>query len=194
MHQGRMRASGTSVFVALAVALAAFRSAESSPTVAGSSLDATACEIVEAVATQAVTNQSDRKWLVVSSSDAVSADVALQWVGTSPPEELLKTFVGRAQRNAVDACPNLRGYLTSKGVTYGDAQVNELWEQALKTGRTSDFYVLSISLPVVSDDRRSALLTTGVSCGLTCGAGWTQYRVLQHGRWAIAGRRSNWIS
>lgn len=182
------------MIVALAASLAAAPSAGSSSGVAGLSPDATACEIAEAAATEAMTNQSDRKWLVVSSTDAVSSDVALQWVGTSPPEELLKRFVGRGQRNAVDACPNLRGYLTSKGATYGNGQVNALWEQALKTGHTSDFYVLSISLPVVSDDGRSALLTMGVSCGLTCGAGWTQYRVLQHGRWAIAGRRSNWIS
>jgi len=189
-----MPASETSVIVALAASLAASPSAGSSSGVAGSPSDATACEIAEAVATEAMTNQSDRKWLVVSPADAASSDIALQWVGKSPPEELLKRFIGRGQRNVVDACPNLRGYLTSKGVTYGDAQVNELWEHALKTGHTSDFYVLSISLPVVSDDGRSALLTMGVGCGLTCGAGWTQYRVLQHGRWAIAGRRSNWIS
>jgi hypothetical protein len=182
------------VIVALAVVLAARPSAGHSSGVAGSPPDATACEIAEAVVSEAMTNQSDRRWLVVSSAEAVSSEVALQWVGTRPPEELLKRFVTTDRRSAVDACPNLRGYLTSKGVTYGDARVNELWEPALKTGRTNDFYVLSISLPVVSRDGRSALLTVGISCGLTCGAGWTQYRALQHGHWTIVGRRSNWIS
>jgi len=84
--------------------------------------------------------------------------------------------------------------MTSHGVPFGD----EAHAKATHNGNLSKPFgatILDISLPIVSEDGRNALVDVGVACGGLCGAGGVRhYRRDGVGLWRLVGVGGQWIS
>jgi hypothetical protein len=92
--------------------------------------------------------------------------------------------------NAVRRCSSVRQFLRTTGITYG--------AQATKAARTRGVfkaYIQTVSLPVVSEDQRRAVLKRGEMRGSMDGGGWFELLERQpNGKWKVIGYRPTWMS
>lgn len=95
--------------------------------------------------------------------------------------------------SAVKMCANVRALLDRKGIAYGTRAV----EEASAVGKDGNYHaaILGISLPVVSDDGKYALLASSQINAPEAAGGYLQH--LQHqiaGPWVVVGWSGLWIS
>ena len=165
---------------------------------------AEACAAAEAVVRAHVVKQQTGERWVVASSPASIPDIKASlfwktgWRGNTAPPALIHSYLRTKSRSAVDLCGNVRNILTSAAIPYGDREV----ARANAKRRSSSgappvlwgYNLFTLSLPVMSQDRRSALIATSVACGPLCGNGRTQYWTLNSGGWVLAGEHGDYIS
>ncbi|HLZ74676.1 hypothetical protein [Phenylobacterium sp.] len=113
----------------------------------------------------------------------------------APSRTLVKAFLARPKGGAVSECPDLPGRFARTDMSFGADAADKVTH---KNGQWTPAYsatILSISLPVVSQDGRYALVSIGLACGPLCGNGSTLlYRREADGRWNPVGDGAQWIS
>jgi hypothetical protein len=170
--------------------------------------EARACALAADVLAQELAHKTYGKpWVVDSEPEDFGRDVytaaamsradwaragLFYWSEPRPPKELAAKFLKTPARSVVDACPNVRRLLDAKHVGYGRDVVSRIGRD--RNGELTAA-ILSVSLPVVSDDGRAALFQLGSGCGSECGSGATHYyRRGVIGEWIPAGVLPGWIS
>jgi hypothetical protein len=106
------------------------------------------------------------------------------------PAEHLVERLGRTKANAVRRCSSVRQFLKADGIAYGAQAV-----KAAATRGVFKAYIQTVTLPVVSGDRRRAVLERGEMRGSTDGGGW--FELLErkpNGEWKVIGYRPLWMS
>ena len=165
---------------------------------------AKACAAAEAVVrAHVVKQQAGERWVVASSPESIPDIKASMfwktgWRGKTAPSALVHSYLRTKSRSAVDLCGNVRDFLRSAAIPYGDREVAranaKMRSSAGPPPVTRGYNLFSLSLPTMSQDGRSALIATSVACGPLCGSGTTQYWTVNAGRWVLAGEHGDWIS
>ncbi|WP_370307901.1 hypothetical protein [Sphingobium abikonense] len=108
-----------------------------------------------------------------------------------PSSNLIRKFHQQRGISAVEECPLLRSYLTESNVEFGfDATI-----RATNDPSKSNFLILSIALPAVSDDGKEAVLSNGQTGVHGGGGGWmTALSLDQGGHWKATYVAPTWIA
>jgi hypothetical protein len=108
-----------------------------------------------------------------------------------PTQKLIRRFHKQRGLSAIEECPSLKSYLAESGIASGlDAIV-----KATNDSSKSDFLVLSVALPAVSDDGKVAILTNGQTGVHGGGGGWiTALSLDKDGHWEVTYVAPTWIA
>lgn len=110
---------------------------------------------------------------------------------TPPPAALVEQFAS-SRRNAVSVCVSVRKWLAHHRVGFGKVAVKSVRVNAddeLSAG------ILTVGLPVVSDDGQTALVYLDSVWGGEAGGGHVYlYRRRERGIWEMVGQQELWIS
>jgi hypothetical protein len=163
------------------------------------------CEVARSVIAERL---KGRQKPVVIISDSgfgdrqVSANAFLHnWTQDAMPSRALAAaFLAKPSVDLLEACPDLPQALAGDGVAFGETEMTAMMERSRMTsdGHLSTFYtsdILGFSLPVLSADRRSALMHSSATCGALCGSGAVVYlKRDRQGVWKGESSRFSWIS
>jgi hypothetical protein len=106
-----------------------------------------------------------------------------------PSPDLMERLTHR-NANAVRRCSSVRHFLRSKGIPYGPSAA-----KAVRTRGTFKAYIQTVSLPVVSGDRRRALLHRSELRGSSDAGSWYQLLERQpNGEWKVVRSRPTSMS
>lgn len=93
---------------------------------------------------------------------------------------------------AVARCASLVAFLKKRGIASGRTAAQEIYRRG---GEAYDADILGISLPVVSEDGREALVIVQHASGNEATSGSAvRLRRGANGAWAVAGRKGLWVS
>lgn len=149
------------------------------------------------------------QWLATMPGRAVVFDTAPQMVdsvgrvrwpvvkgkpGTKPSRALMARLEATQGVNAVTACPTLRAYLDRAGIGYGDDAVRAVLPPPGVAGNYRKA-ILSVALPAVGADKRTAVLAASTSSFPMGGGGFLHFlRRRSDGSWHLVSTAGLWIS
>lgn len=108
-----------------------------------------------------------------------------------PSTDLIRKFHQQRGISAVEECPLLKSYLNQSKVDFG----LEAILKAANDSSKSDFLILSVALPAVSDDGKEAVLSNGQTGVHGGGGGWmTALSLDQDGHWEATYVAPTWIA
>ena len=163
----------------------------------------TACQVALSFVKSFVTTQNGK--IIVSSwqgessanaSDRLDYDWGITEYGrdtkaTEPPPFLIKKFHHQNGLSAVEKCSIVKSYLRRNGIEFG-------WDailRAQKDPKKSDFLILSVTLPALSDDKTMAILSNGQAGIQGGGGGWiTAMSLDKNGNWERTFTAPTWIN
>jgi hypothetical protein len=106
------------------------------------------------------------------------------------PSPALMDRLTRTNTNAVRRCSSVRHFLRSKGIPYGQRAA-----KAVRTEGRFKAYIQTVSLPVISGDRRRALLHRSEVRGSADAGSWFELLERQpNGQWKVVRSRPTWMS
>lgn len=164
---------------------------------------AIACDVAAAYA-QIVIEKADGKPVVFTTDDQpFSAPVVggewwkmegeLPRAVAAPPAALVKRLEDQGNRNAVSRCSSLRKLLGSRQIGYGRQAVDAV--NSSDPSRLFKASIQTISLPVVSEDGRQAVLASSGVSGPLAGGGFLQLLERQDtGQWKVVAFSPLWVA
>lgn len=175
------------VAVALTVASATLaRPVDSSKT------DVAACEAVQALVEQDLSQRTDRPEAILAfSGDAADQDDSVQdfrrnWRGPPPSAALSYQFLHQGLRDPITACPLLRRRLDEAHIIHDQSQVDAIIDKPRANFSVYPISIFAIALPVVTDNGQEALVHTARGGGpLAGGEQVLHMRKGQDGKWRV---------
>lgn len=113
--------------------------------------------------------------------------------GASPSQALLRQLSNDAVQNAITGCASVRAALNRRGIRYGDKAAGEVAQSSAASSYKAE--LSSVSLPVVSQDGKEALLISSRASGPLEAVGFLKYlRRLPSGAWVVVSSATLWVS
>jgi hypothetical protein len=104
----------------------------------------------------------------------------------APDEAILSKVKVAAQRSAIPACESLASLISARGIGFSDVFPNDPGPVAL---------MISVSLPAISDDGRSAILLDAIGSAKGGGSGRVcYYDLVDSESWKRSGCTNAWIA